>query len=85
MDGTYRINAKFEGIHYGLSTTDVHILHNNTALYDADIEGYGGDPAFHKIEGASPNAAYSGDEAMKANELTFAVGYGKNHTHFGDG
>jgi len=85
VTGTYRVSAKFEGIHYGLSTTDVHVLHNDTSLFDADIEGYGGDPAFHKVEGASPRAEYSGEVAMKADEtLTFAVGYGKNKTHFGD-
>jgi hypothetical protein len=83
--GTYRVSAKFEGIHYGLSTTDVHVLQNGTSLFDADIEGYGGDPAFHKVEGASPNAEYSGEVAMKKNEtLTFAIGYGKNKTHYGD-
>ena len=26
--GTYRITARFEGIHFGLSSTDVHVLHN---------------------------------------------------------
>jgi hypothetical protein len=85
VSGTYRVSAKFAGIHYGLSTTDVHVLHNGTSLFNADIEGYGGDPAFHKVEGASPNAEYSGQVAMKAQEtLTFAVGYGKNKTHYGD-
>src|SRR5271163_225458 len=85
MAGTYKISAQFAGIHYGLSTTDVHVLHNGTSLFDADIDGYGGDPAFHKVQGASPVAEYSGEVAMKAEEtLTFAVGYGKNRTHYGD-
>jgi len=83
--GTYRVSAKFEGIHYGLSTTDVHVLQNGTALFDADIDGYGGDPAFHKLQGSSPTAEYSGEVAMKADEtITFAIGYGKNKTHYGD-
>jgi hypothetical protein len=83
--GTYKISAKFEGIHYGLSTTDVHVLHNSSSLFDADIDGYGGDAAFHKVEGASPTADYSGQIKMKANDIvTFAVGYGKNKTNFGD-
>src|ERR1700733_6635057 len=83
--GTYKVSAQFEGIHYGLSTTDVHVLHDGASLFDADIDGYGGDPAFHKVEGASPTAEYSGEVAMKAKEtLTFAVGYGKNKTHYGD-
>jgi hypothetical protein len=83
--GTYQISARFAGVHFGLSTTDVHVLHNGTSLFDADIDGYGGDPAFHKVQGASPTAAYSGQIELKANDtITFAVGYGKNKTHYGD-
>jgi len=82
--GTYKISAQFEGVHVW-STTDVHVLHNGTSLFDADIDGYGGDPAFRKVEGASPTAAYSGQIEMKANDtVTFAVGYGKNKTNSGD-
>ncbi len=66
-------------------TTDVHVLHNDTSLFNADIDGYGGDPAYHKVQGLRPSAQYSGQVAMKADEtITFAVGYGKNKTHFGD-
>jgi len=83
--GTYKVTAQFEGVHFGLSTTDVHVLHNGTSLFDADIDGYGGDPAFHPIQGACATAAYSGQvELKKGDTLTFAVGYGKNKTHFGD-
>jgi hypothetical protein len=82
--GTYKINAQFEGIHVW-STTDVHVLHNGTSLFDADIDGYGGDPAFRKVEGASPTAQFSGQLEMRANDtVTFAVGYGKNKTNSGD-
>jgi hypothetical protein len=85
MAGTYRVSANFEGIHYGLSTTDVHVLHNDTSLFEAYINGYGGDQAFHKVEGADPSAKYSGEVAMKAKDIiTFAIGYGKNKTHYGD-
>lgn len=83
--GTYKVSAQFEGIHYGLSTTDVHVLHNGTSLFDADIDGYGGDPAFHKVEGASPTANYSGQVELKANDtVTFAVGVGKDGMNSGD-
>jgi len=83
--GNYSVNVKFIGIHYGLSTTDVHVLKNGSTVFDADIDGYGGDPAFHKVEGSSPRAEYSGQMPLKANDrLTFAVGYGKNKTNFGD-
>jgi len=83
--GTYKVSAQFEGIHYGLSTTDVHVVHNGTSLFDADIAGYGGDPAFHKVEGAHPTASYSGQVDLQANDtVTFAVGWGKNKTNSGD-
>jgi hypothetical protein len=82
--GTYKISAQFEGVHVW-STTDVHVLHNGTSLFDADIDGYGGDPAFRKVDGASPTATYSGQIEMKAKDtVTFAVGYGKNKTNSGD-
>jgi hypothetical protein len=83
--GTYKVTAQFEGIHFGLSTTDVHVLQNATSLFDADIQGYGGDPAFHTVQGANPTAAYSGQVELKVNDvITFAVGYGKNKTNYGD-
>jgi hypothetical protein len=80
--GTYKITAQFEGIHVGLSTTDVHVLHNAVSLFGADIDGYGGDPAFHAVQGASPTAQYEGQAMLAANDtVTFAVGYGKNKTN----
>lgn len=83
--GTYKISARFAGVHFGLSTTDVHVLHNGTSLFVADIDGYGGDPTFHKVQRSSPAAAYSGQVDLKAGDtVTFAVGYGKNKTNFGD-
>ena len=61
------------------------MLHNATSLFDAEIEGYGGDPAFHEVQGLSPTAAYSGEIDLKANDtVTFACGYGKNKTNFRD-
>jgi hypothetical protein len=82
--GTYKISAQFAGVHVW-STTDVHVLHNGTSIFDADIDGYGGDAAFRKVQGACPTAAYSGQIEMKANDtITFAVGYGKNKTNSGD-
>ena len=83
--GNYSVSARFVGIHFGLSTTDAHVLKNGTSLFDADIDGYGGDPDFHKIQGASPTAEYSDKIALKANDtITFAIGYGKNKTNSGD-
>src|SRR5262249_55564995 len=83
--GRYQISAQFEGIHFGLSSTDVHILSNGTQVFVADIDGYGGDSAFHKVEGVRPTAAYSGTLELETGDIvTFAVGYGKNKTNFCD-
>jgi hypothetical protein len=83
--GTYKITARFEGVHFGLSSTDVHVLRNGTALFDAEIAGYGGDPAFHPVQGTNPTASYTGTVSLLANDIvTFAVGYGENHTNFCD-
>jgi hypothetical protein len=84
-NGSYRIKAVFEGVHFGLSTTDVHVLLNATSLFDDIVEGYGGDPAFHAIEGFQPSATYEHTLSLnKSDIVTFAVGYGRNKTHFGD-
>jgi len=83
--GIYEITAQFAGIHFGLSSTDVHVLHNTASVFDSEIEGYGGDPTFHKVEGANPTARYSGQIELKAGDtITFACGYGKNKTHYAD-
>jgi hypothetical protein len=83
--GTYEVSASFEGIHFGLSSTDVHVLHNSDHVFDADIQGYGGDPAFHRREGTHPTASYKGVVHLDTQDvITFAVGYGTNKTNYGD-
>jgi hypothetical protein len=83
--GIYKVTARFEGAHFGLSSTDVHVLRNAVSLFDGEINGYGGDPAFHLIEGANPAASYSGSVALAMGDIiTFAVGYGQNKTHYSD-
>ena len=83
--GSYSVVAKFVGIHFGLSTTDVHVLKNGVSVFDADIDGYGGNPAFHAVQGSNPRAEYSGQMLLHASDkVTFAVGYGKNKTNYGD-
>jgi hypothetical protein len=85
VSGCYQVKARFEGIHFRLSSTDVHILHGSVHLFDADIDGYGGDTAFHPIEGAHPTASYDGSVLLKAHDtVTFAVGYGENKTNYND-
>ena len=85
LAGTYQVHAHFEGVHYRLSTTDVHVLSGDASLFSAIIDGYGGDPAFHAVEGASPTADYVGSVALQANDvLTFAIGYGANLNYAND-
>jgi hypothetical protein len=83
--GRYRIDAAFSGVHARLSSTDVHVLRGDAALFDATIDGYGGDPTFHEIVGSSPNAHFAATLELHENEvLSFAVGYGANQTHYND-
>jgi len=83
--GRYKVTARFEGIHFGLSTTDVHVMHGGASLFAADIDGYGGDPALHAVEGPSPVAAYAGTVKLEAGDtVDFAVGFGNNRTHYFD-
>ena len=83
--GRYRVKARFAGIHFRRSTTDVHIRVNDTAVFDAIVEGYGGDRRFHPIDGPGARAQFTGTRRLAAGDVvTFAVGYGPNATHFND-
>ena len=83
--GRYRIKAIFEGVHFRLSSTDVHVLLNGQHLFDDLIDGYGGDPAFHAIVGAHPAATFQDTILLqKGDLLVFAIGYGSNGTFYND-
>jgi hypothetical protein len=83
--GMYRVLAHFEGIHFRLSTTDVHVVAGDAGLFASNISGYGGDPAFHLVEGANPTADYEGAVSLRDGDvLSFAVGYGTNMTNTND-
>lgn len=85
VSGKYHILVAFEGIHFRLSTTDVHVLLNSRHLFDDIIDGYGGDPAFHAITGSHPYSSYEQTLSLGKNDtLTFAVGYGLNKNFFND-
>jgi hypothetical protein len=85
VGGVYRIRAHFEGIHFRLSSTDVHVLHNSVHLFDSDIQGYGGDSAFHPVEGLHPAVSYEVIVKLaRKDTVTFAVGYGQNRTNYND-
>ena len=81
----YKIKATFTGIHFNLSSTDVHILLNAQSIFDDIIEGYGGDSLFHAISGSHPVASYEQTIQLNKNDIiTFAVGYGSNKNHYND-
>ena len=83
--GNYKVKVIFEGVHFRLSTTDVHVLLNNQSLFADSISGYGGDPLFHAIQGARPSVTYSDTVHLSMSDVvTFAVGYGSDNTNYND-
>jgi len=83
--GKYVVKVTFEGLHFNLSSTDVHVLLNSQRLFDDFVQGYGGDPGFHPIEGTRPSTNYIDTLLLqKGDIITFAVGYGKNKNHYND-
>ena len=85
VPGRYHVKARFTGIHVRVSSTDVHVLVRGTSVFDGVVEGYGGDPRFHAIGGPSPRATYAGTARLETGDVVaFAVGYGRNETHFND-
>ena len=83
--GRYSVNAVFQGIHFRNSTTDVHVVLGDTGLFAADIDGYGGNPAFHARQGPSPVAGFARVLDLAAGEaLSFAVGNGKDGANSND-
>ncbi len=83
--GRYHVWAYFEGVHFRLSTTDVHVRLGDAWLFDAEIDGYGGDPAFFRVQGRSPSATYEETRMLAVSDLLiFAVGYGSDQTNSND-
>ena len=84
-DARYKLKVIFEGVHFRLSSTDVHVLLNSEMLFSDLIDGYGGDSLFHAIAGTHPVAVYEAVLGLKKNDvLSFAVGYGANKTFYND-
>ena len=82
-----RVHMKvvFEGVHFRLSSTDVHILKNSTRLFDDIIDGYGGDSTYHSKSGRHPVSVYEATlDLDKGDIITFALGYGENKTFYND-
>jgi hypothetical protein len=83
--GTYDVQAHFEGVHFRLSTTDVHVRVNDVEVFSSEIDGYGGDPAAFQVQGANPAADYRGMLSLLTKDIvTFAVGWGTDGSNFND-
>jgi len=64
--GSYSLDAAFSGIDFiGPTTTDVHVLHNGTSIFDGTVLAYGPGPTF-----SSTISLSTGDT------IDFAVGFG---------
>jgi RHS repeat-associated protein len=71
--GTYTISGRFQGIDTAGTTTDVTILHNTTAVFAGNINGYGNQVTF-----AVTRTVAAGDT------IDFQVGYGSNNSYGSD-
>ena len=69
---TYSLATMFTGLdHVGLTTTDVHVLHNNILLFSNLINGFG----------ASSSKSFATAGTVQVGDtIDFAVGYGNNQT-----
>ncbi len=79
--GAYQIDALFEGMQYVVGdTVDVHVLDNNTSIFDGDVIGWAGSsyistPAF----GPSPEQAYNTTVNLtQGATVDFVIGDGGN-------
>lgn len=71
--GTYTIAGRFQGIDTAGTTTDVTILHNTTAVFASNVNGYGNQATF-----SVTRTVAAGDT------IDFQVGYGSNNTYSSD-
>jgi RHS repeat-associated protein len=71
--GTYTISGRFQGIDTAGTTTDVTILHNTTAVFSSNVNGYGNQVTF-----SVTRTVAAGDT------IDFQVGYGSNNSYGSD-
>jgi hypothetical protein len=72
--GQYSLAASFIGLDFGgPTTTDVHVLLNSVALFDAAVGAFGSGPSYQAVL-----TLQAGDH------LDFAVGFGGNGNYFSD-
>jgi hypothetical protein len=67
--GNYQLQAAFVGADVGGTTTDVHVLLNDSSIFDGSVNGFG--------PGTGPS--FSTNLVLQANDrIDFEVGYGNN-------
>ncbi|MCL5102725.1 MAG: carboxypeptidase regulatory-like domain-containing protein, partial [Armatimonadetes bacterium] len=73
------VDVTFSGANYGMgTTTDVHVLHNGSSVFDGQINGFGGGGS-HAVFGTSPSRTYDGlFYVAQGDTIDFALGYGGN-------
>jgi len=74
--GNFSLQAMFSGLdHIGITTTDVHILHNGELLFSSLINGFG----------SASTKSFATEGMVEAGDtIDFAIGYGSNQTHWYD-
>jgi hypothetical protein len=69
--GRYQLMSAYEGIDFIGTTTDVHVLHNNNAIFNGLVNGFG----------SGSGTAYNASLVLAAGDtVDFAVGFGSNGT-----
>ena len=72
--GQYSLSASFIGLDFGgPTTTDVHVLLNSVALFDAGVWAFGSGPSYQAVL-----TLQAGDQ------VDFAVGFGSNGNYYSD-
>ena len=81
MAGMYLVQAEFSGIDYGTAagtTTDVHVVHNNSSILDDEVLGFRGKTGVSSAYGDSPVVSYADALSCQQNDtIDFVVGYGQ--------
>ncbi len=74
-EGRYRVEATFQGVDTRPTTTDVHVFHDATSLYEEFVEGIGTASARH----------FDKTLLLKQDEtVDFVVGWGRNKNNLND-
>lgn len=74
--GSYVVQADFSGLYVPGTTSDVHVLINNSSIVNGLVDGYGSSIAVSDSSGPIT--------ILVGQTIDFLVGYGSNNTYNGD-